>query len=194
MSRPATGQVGRTATAKQGATYTLRFRAYGKRRYLTRRSATTASRAQVELENVLADVRRGIWRAAEPGARRRRGPTSRRSTSSRASGSRRGSRRARGEDDRRLRWSLSNCTCSRSSRRTGSRRSRRRRSTATRRRRRASGQDDREDPRPGREGAASHGLANRSINQTLRDSAQVSRRLSSTGCSCRTRRAGSDAG
>jgi integrase len=54
---------------KHGRTYALRFRAYGKRRYVTLGSAEdgwTAPRAATELENVLADVRRGIWRDEEP--------------------------------------------------------------------------------------------------------------------------------
>src|SRR5215203_535901 len=50
----------------QGAkakTSALRFRAYGKREYLTLGTdGWTQARAQEELENVLADVRRGIWR------------------------------------------------------------------------------------------------------------------------------------
>jgi Phage integrase central domain len=50
---------------KAGRTFALRFRAYGKRRYLTLGTADegwTRRRAEEELENVLADVRRGIWR------------------------------------------------------------------------------------------------------------------------------------
>jgi len=49
--------------------YALRFRAYGRRRYLTLGTAHegwTEGRARDELENVLADVRRGIWREPEP--------------------------------------------------------------------------------------------------------------------------------
>jgi hypothetical protein len=45
-------------------------RAYGKRHYVTA-SATTHQEAEVELQNILADVRRGIWRpttATEPEA------------------------------------------------------------------------------------------------------------------------------
>jgi integrase len=50
---------------KGGRTFALRFRAYGKRRYVTLGTADegwTRRRAKEELENVLADVRRGIWR------------------------------------------------------------------------------------------------------------------------------------
>jgi len=42
----------------------LRFRAYGERRFLTLGGAAEGwdrARAEVELQNVLADVRRGIW-------------------------------------------------------------------------------------------------------------------------------------
>jgi integrase len=55
---------------RSGRTFALRFRAYGKRRYLTLGSAEegwTRQRAEEELSNVLADVRRGIWRPPEPG-------------------------------------------------------------------------------------------------------------------------------
>jgi integrase len=45
--------------------YGLRFRAYGRREYVSLGSAEegwTSSKAQEELQNVLADVRRGTWR------------------------------------------------------------------------------------------------------------------------------------
>lgn len=48
----------------RGRTYALRFRAYGERRYLTLGTGEegwTRQRAEEELANVLADVRRGIW-------------------------------------------------------------------------------------------------------------------------------------
>ncbi|MGD0167093.1 MAG: site-specific integrase [Gaiellaceae bacterium] len=67
MSRQATGQV-LERTGKGGRTYALRFRALGARQYETLGSASegwTRERAQLELENVLADVRRGIWRPPE---------------------------------------------------------------------------------------------------------------------------------
>ena len=49
--------------------YALRFRAYGKRRYLTLGSKAdgwTRKKAEEELQNVLADVRRGLWRPPRP--------------------------------------------------------------------------------------------------------------------------------
>jgi integrase len=64
MARPATGQVVTRRGAK-GATYALRFRAYGKRRYITT-NATSYAEAETELANVLADVRRGIWQPPKP--------------------------------------------------------------------------------------------------------------------------------
>lgn len=54
---------------KAGRTFALRFRAYGKRRYLTLGTVAegwSRAKAEEELSNVLADVRRGIWRPHEP--------------------------------------------------------------------------------------------------------------------------------
>jgi hypothetical protein len=68
MPRPATGQV-LEREGRDGKTYALRFRAYGKRRYLTLGTVAegwSGDRAETELQNVLADVRRGIWREPEP--------------------------------------------------------------------------------------------------------------------------------
>jgi integrase len=70
MARPATGQVVERPTAR-GRSFALRFRAYGRREYLTLGTAEdgwSPDRAESELQNVLADVRRGIWRppAREP--------------------------------------------------------------------------------------------------------------------------------
>jgi len=51
-------------TWKSGRGYALRFWAYGGREYLTlgfERDGWTYGRAEEELENILADVRRGIW-------------------------------------------------------------------------------------------------------------------------------------
>jgi Phage integrase, N-terminal SAM-like domain len=59
VARPPTGSVV-TREGKRGRTFALRFRAYGKRHYVTT-TAVTRKEADVELENVLADVRRGIW-------------------------------------------------------------------------------------------------------------------------------------
>jgi integrase len=68
MARPATGQVVEKVT-QEGVKFALRFRAYGKRRYVTLGTAEdgwTRRRAEDELQNVLADVRRGRWQAHEP--------------------------------------------------------------------------------------------------------------------------------
>ncbi|MGH3427056.1 MAG: tyrosine-type recombinase/integrase, partial [Mycobacteriales bacterium] len=54
-----------------GRTFALRFRAYGKRRYLTLGTAAegwTRRKAEDELANVQTDVRRGIWTPYEPQA------------------------------------------------------------------------------------------------------------------------------
>jgi len=63
MPRPASGQVLERDTV-HGVVYALRFRAYGKRQYVTlgsREEGWTRTRAELELQNVLADVRRGTW-------------------------------------------------------------------------------------------------------------------------------------
>jgi integrase len=63
MARPASGQVVERTT-KRGCVFALRFRAFGERRYLTLGSSAEGwdlRRAETELANVLADVRRGIW-------------------------------------------------------------------------------------------------------------------------------------
>ena len=68
MARPPTGQVLERRTGR-GRTYALRFRAYGKRHYVnlgTSNEGYTHQRAEEELANVLADVRRGIWKAVAP--------------------------------------------------------------------------------------------------------------------------------
>jgi hypothetical protein len=71
MPRPATGQVvvdDRRRSPTYGPTYGLRFRAYGRREYVALGTAAegwTKAKAQTELQNVLADVRRGIWRPAD---------------------------------------------------------------------------------------------------------------------------------
>jgi integrase len=64
MARQATGEV-LVRDRRGGRTFALRFYAYGKRRYLTLGRADegwSRERAEEELSNVLADVRRGIWR------------------------------------------------------------------------------------------------------------------------------------
>jgi integrase len=67
MGRKATGQVIENDGAG-GRSFALRFRAYGKRRYVTLGSAAegwTRGKAAEELANILADVRRGIWTPPE---------------------------------------------------------------------------------------------------------------------------------
>jgi integrase len=59
---------------KSGRGYALRVRAYGARHYLTlgsERDGWDRRRAEEELENVLADVRRGIWVPPQKKKRRR---------------------------------------------------------------------------------------------------------------------------
>ena len=54
---------------QRGTTYALRFRVAGKRHYLTLGNSWdgyTRRQADVELDNVLADVRRGIWKPPAP--------------------------------------------------------------------------------------------------------------------------------
>jgi integrase len=65
MPRAPAGQVLR----RQNGMWALRFLAYGRREYVTLGSTDegwTRARAQTELQNILADLRRGIWRPAEP--------------------------------------------------------------------------------------------------------------------------------
>jgi integrase len=66
MARRATGQV---IPPKDGRGWALRFRAYGKRRYVTLGRPDDGwdrERAEAELRHVLADVERGTWRPYEP--------------------------------------------------------------------------------------------------------------------------------
>jgi integrase len=68
MARRLTGQV-LVLKRKHDRVYALRFRAYGRRRYVTlgtRTEGWTRPKAEQELSNVLADVRRGIWRPPSP--------------------------------------------------------------------------------------------------------------------------------
>ena len=60
MARPSTGSIVERA-GKTGATFGLRFRAGGRREYVTTK-ATTRAEAEFELANLLADVRRGLWK------------------------------------------------------------------------------------------------------------------------------------
>lgn len=66
MPRRATGQV---IEPTEGRSWAIRFRAYGKRRYLalgTAEDGWNRRKAEAELRNVLADVERGLWRPYEP--------------------------------------------------------------------------------------------------------------------------------
>jgi integrase len=68
MARKATGQVVERKR-KGGRAFALRFQAYGKRRYVSLGTAAegwSRRKAEDELANVLADVRRGIWKPARP--------------------------------------------------------------------------------------------------------------------------------
>jgi integrase len=76
MARPATGAVVERE-GKRGRVFALRFRALGKRRFMTL-DVATREQAEEELANVLADVRRGIWRLPAPD------PSSRSRTSTRS--------------------------------------------------------------------------------------------------------------
>lgn len=67
MARSAPGQVVARKGKNGDVTWAIRFRAYGQRRYVTT-AATSRDEAQTELENTLADVRRGIWRPPSPTA------------------------------------------------------------------------------------------------------------------------------
>lgn len=66
MARRPTGQIVERS-GRRGTVYAIRFRAYGKRWYVTLGTADQGwnrARAEVELANILADVRRGIWQPA----------------------------------------------------------------------------------------------------------------------------------
>ena len=84
-------------TTSRGTSFALRFRALGERQFLHLGYASegwTRARADEELRNVLADVRRGIWQPPPNRDRRRRRARFPRFTSSPAGGSRRRSSRA----------------------------------------------------------------------------------------------------
>jgi integrase len=68
MARKSTGGVVEKSTS-QGTVYALRFRALGKRQYVTLGRAGdgwTRTRAEEKLADVRAEIRLGIWRPAEP--------------------------------------------------------------------------------------------------------------------------------
>ena len=63
MARKATGQV--IAPKGKQKSWALRFRAYGKRRWVTLgKEGWTRQRAEAELERILAEVKLGIWQPA----------------------------------------------------------------------------------------------------------------------------------
>lgn len=66
MPRRATGSV---VEPQEGRAWAIRFRAYGKRRYVTLGTAEEGwnrQKAEAELRHVLADVERGVWKPYEP--------------------------------------------------------------------------------------------------------------------------------
>jgi integrase len=68
MARQTTGQVVER-NGKRGVTYAARVRAYGQRHYLSlgySRDGYTRRRAETELQNILADIRRGTWQPPQP--------------------------------------------------------------------------------------------------------------------------------
>lgn len=72
MARKAKGEVV-PREWKSGRGFALRLTAYGRRHYLTlglECEGWTRERAEIELENIMADVRRGIWVAPEKPRRR----------------------------------------------------------------------------------------------------------------------------
>jgi integrase len=77
MARPVKGSVERD-DRWSSPTYSLRFTAHGERQWVRLGSEAdgwTQARAEAELANVLADVRRGIWRPAQPAPAPREIPT-----------------------------------------------------------------------------------------------------------------------
>jgi integrase len=68
MARESTGQV-LERKGKRGITYAARVRAYGERHYLTLGyswEGYTRRNADTELQNILADIRRGTWTPSQP--------------------------------------------------------------------------------------------------------------------------------
>ncbi len=68
MARESTGQV-LERKGKRGITYAARVRAYGKRHYLSLGyswEGYNRRRADTELQNILADIRRGTWKPPQP--------------------------------------------------------------------------------------------------------------------------------
>jgi integrase len=68
MARQTAGQV-LERNGKRGTTYAARVRAYGQRHYISLGyswDGYTRRRAETELQNILADIRRGIWQPPQP--------------------------------------------------------------------------------------------------------------------------------
>ena len=68
MARDSTGQV-LERKGKRGITYAARVRAYGERHYLSLGyswEGYNRRRADTELQNILADIRRGTWKPPQP--------------------------------------------------------------------------------------------------------------------------------
>jgi integrase len=106
MARPATGCVVKNPT-RDGITYALRFSYRGQREYVTLgrpEEGWTRERAEVELANVMADVRRGTWEPAKPERAPRETPTFHEFASEWLEG-RKGELQARTVED--YRWTLS---------------------------------------------------------------------------------------
>lgn len=77
MAREAKGQIVERA-GKQGTTYAARVRAYGERHYVTLGyswDGYTRRRADTELQNILADIRRGTWQPPQPAPAPAKDPT-----------------------------------------------------------------------------------------------------------------------
>ena len=192
MARPPSGQIVER-DGKQGRTFALGFRAYGKREYVTT-TATNRAEAEEQLAYILAQVKRGTWRPPAAPETPKQEPTFHEfGVRGWPRGSSRDSRRGRSPTSS----GHSSCTCSRTSRATGSLRSRLSSSTATRSRRSANAKRSRRrEPKPRQRASVAASEVCRTARSTTRfpTSRRCSRRPSSTACSRRTRRAGSGGG
>jgi integrase len=77
MTKTSTGQL-LERKWRSGRTYAVRVHAHGRRHYLTLGSTQdgwTRPRAEAELQNILADIRRGIWTPPRPARSRTTKPT-----------------------------------------------------------------------------------------------------------------------
>src|SRR5207248_8037839 len=90
MARPATGSVVIDTRRPDDPAFGIRFRAAGKRRFATLGRASegwTEGRAEQELADTLALVRKGLWRPPEPPPPAKTCQRRQHSTSSRRNGS-----------------------------------------------------------------------------------------------------------